>query len=114
LKGPSITHSVVERQDNLTLFGFRNLETLLELQDRTIEVFNLSENDREELPADLVSIVSSFAARLYRQRRTKRKTQAIVKQVKAEIEQELPSSAAPDHRDREDVKAAPPSSDYRA
>ncbi len=51
---------------------------------------NLAENDRENLLADLVSIVYSFATRLYRSRRAKRKTEAFVKQLKAEIEQERP------------------------
>jgi len=71
-------------------FGFRYLETLLELQGRTIEVANLAENDREDLLADLVSSVYSFATRLYGSRRAKRKTEAFVKQLKAEIEQERP------------------------
>jgi predicted site-specific integrase-resolvase len=44
---------------------------------------NLAENDREDLLADLVSIIHSFAARLYGQRRAKRKTEAIVKQLEA-------------------------------
>jgi putative resolvase len=72
LKNPSITHIVLEHKERLTRFGFRYLETLLELQDRTIEVVNLAENDREDLLADLVRIVYGFAARLNRQRRAKR------------------------------------------
>jgi putative resolvase len=54
---------------------------LLKGQGRVIEVVNQAENNREDLLADLVSIVSSFAARLYGQRRAKRKTEAIVKQL---------------------------------
>ncbi len=73
LKDLTITQIVVEHKDRLTHFGFRYLETLLELQGRTIEVVNLAENDREDLLADLVSIVYSFATRLYGQRRAKRK-----------------------------------------
>lgn len=81
LQDPTITRIVVEHKDRLTLFGFRYLETLLELAERHIEVVNLAENDREDLLADLVSIVYSFAARLYGQRRAKRQTEAIVKQL---------------------------------
>jgi putative resolvase len=81
LKNPPVNRIVVEHKDRLTRFGFRYLETLLELAGRQIEVVNLAENDREDLLADLVSIVSSFAARLYGQRRAKRKTAAIVKQL---------------------------------
>jgi predicted site-specific integrase-resolvase len=90
LKDPTITQIVVEHKDRLMRFGFRYLETLLELQGRTIEVAKLAENDREDLLADLVSIVYSFATRLYGPRRAKRKTEAIVKRLKAEIEQERP------------------------
>jgi putative resolvase len=57
---------------------------LLELAGRQIEVVNLAENDREDLLADLVSIVYSFAARLYGQRRAKRKTERIVKELQAD------------------------------
>jgi putative resolvase len=72
---------VVEHKDRATRFGFRYLDTLLKGQGRTIEVVNLAENNREDLLADLVSIVSSFAARLYGQRRAKQKAEAIVKQL---------------------------------
>jgi putative resolvase len=76
-----ITRIVVEHKDRATCFGFRYLETLLSGQGRTIEVVNLAENNREDLLADLVSIIYSFAARLYGHRRAKRKTEAIVKQL---------------------------------
>lgn len=79
-----ITRIVVEHKDRATRFGFRYLETLLSGQGRTIEVVNLAENNREDLLADLVSIIYSFAARLYGQRRAKRKTEAIVKQLTQE------------------------------
>ena len=81
LQDPTITRIVVEHKDRLTLFGFRYLETLLELAERHIEVVNLAENDREDLLADLVSIVYSFATRLYGQRQAKRQTAVIVKQL---------------------------------
>ncbi len=79
-----ITRIVVEHKDRATRFGFRYLETLLSGQGRTIEVVNLAENNREDLLADLVSIIYSFAARLYGHRRAKRKTEAIVKQLTQE------------------------------
>lgn len=83
LKDESITWIVVEHKDRLTRFGFKYLETLLELAGRHIEVVNIAENDKEDLLHDLVSIVYSFAARLYGQRCAKRKTEAIVEQLKA-------------------------------
>ena len=72
---------VVEHTARATRFGFRYLDTLLKGQGRTLEVVNLEENNREDLLTDLVSILYSFAARLYGQRRAKRKTEAIVKQL---------------------------------
>jgi putative resolvase len=84
LKDPQTTRIVVEHKDRLTRFGFRYLETLLEIQGRTIEVVNVAENDKEDLIADLVAIVYSFTARLYGQRRAKRKTERIVQELQAE------------------------------
>ena len=84
LKDHQTARIVVEHQDRLTRFGFRYLETLLELQGRTIEVVKVAENDKEDLLADLVAIVYSFTARLYGQRRAKRKTERIVRELQTE------------------------------
>jgi len=54
---------------------------LLRGQGRTIEVVNHAENGTEDLLADLISIISSFCARLYGQRRAKRKTEKIVAEL---------------------------------
>jgi putative resolvase len=74
---------VVEHKDRLTRFGFRYLDTLLKAQGRAIEVVNQAENGTEDLLADLTAIVYSFCARLYGQRRAKRKTEAIVAELEA-------------------------------
>ena len=83
LRDSSITLLVVEHKDRLTRFGFRYIETLLELQGRKIEVVNVAENDKEDLLHDLASIVYVFCARLYGQRQAKRKTERLVKQLQA-------------------------------
>ena len=83
LRDPLITRVVVEHKDRLTRFGFRYIETLLEIQGRTIEVVNPAENSKEDLLHDLASIVYSICARLYGQRRAKRKTERIVEQLQA-------------------------------
>lgn len=88
LKDRQATRIVVEHKDRLTRFGFRYLETLLELQGRTIEVVNVAENDNEELIDDLVAIVYSFAARLYGQRRAKRQTERFVQELQGENKHE--------------------------
>lgn len=84
MQDPTITLIVVEQKDRLTRFGFRYLETLLEQAGWQIEVVNLAENDREDLLADLVSILYSFAVRLYGQRRAKRKTARILQELQAD------------------------------
>lgn len=83
LRDPLITRLVVEHKDRLTRFGFRYIETLLEIQGRTIEVVNPAENNREDLLHDLASIVYSICARLYGQRRAKRKAERLVEQLEA-------------------------------
>jgi putative resolvase len=88
LKDRQATHIVVEHKDRLTRFGFRYIETLLEIQGRTIEVVNVAENDKEDLIADLVAIVYSFTTRLYGQRRAKRKTERIVQELQGEDKHE--------------------------
>ncbi len=84
LADTSITIIVVEHRDRLTRFGFHYIETLLASQGRKIEVVNLAENSKDELMEDLVSIVYSFSARMYGQRRAKRKTEKIVEELKAQ------------------------------
>ena len=81
LADQSINLIVVEHKDRLTRFGFRYIETLLKGQGRSVEVVNVAENGTEDLLADLVSIIDSFCARLYGQRRAKRKTEKIVAEL---------------------------------
>ena len=86
LTDPTITLMVVEHKDRLTRFGFNYIEQLLKQQDRRIDVVNLAENGgdasiAEDLVQDLVSIVTSFCARLYGQRRSTRKTERIIAEL---------------------------------
>ena len=81
LADPTMTHIIVEHKDRATRFGYRYLETLLKQQGRSLEVVNLADNGKEDLVTDLVSIIYSFSARLYGQRRAKRKTEAIIKEL---------------------------------
>jgi putative resolvase len=88
LTDPQSGKFVVERRDRLTRFGFHYLETLLETQGRKIEVVNVAENDKEDLMADLVAIISSFTARLYGQRRAKRQTERIMAELQKKEEED--------------------------
>lgn len=84
LTDPTVGHIVVEHKDRLTRFGFNYIEQLLAMQGRKIEVINLAENGKEDLIQDFVSIVTSFCARLYGQRRSKRKTERIIEELQNE------------------------------
>lgn len=86
LADTSVTVIVVEHKDRLTRFGFKYIETLLATQNRRIEVVNLADNAIEDILADLTSIVYSFCARLYGQRRAKRKTEKIVTELQAKAD----------------------------
>ena len=86
LADPSIGRIVIEHKDRGTRFGFRYIETLLNTYGRKIEVVNQAENNTEDLLADLTSIVYSFCARLYGQRRAKRKTEKIVQELQTEAQ----------------------------
>jgi predicted site-specific integrase-resolvase len=81
LTDPTITLIVVEHKDRLTHFGFNYIERLLAMQGRRIEVINLVETGKEDLIQDFVSIITSFCARLYGQRRSKRKTERIIAEL---------------------------------
>jgi predicted site-specific integrase-resolvase len=84
LADPSVGRIVIEHKDRGTRFGFRYIETLLQTYGREIEVVNQAENGTEDLLSDLTSIVYSFCARLYGQRRAKRKTERIVQELEAD------------------------------
>lgn len=87
LEDASVTVIVVEHKDRASRFGVKYIDTLLRVQGRSLEVVNLSDNGTEDLLADLTSIISSFCARLYGQRRATRKTETIVKQLQAKDEE---------------------------
>jgi len=86
LADPTITVIVVEHKDRLTRFGFKYIETLLAIQGRRIEVVNVTENPIEDIIADFVSILYSFCAKLYGQRRAKRKTEKLVQELTDEAQ----------------------------
>jgi len=81
LQDKSINLIVVEHKDRFTRFGFNAYKVLLNNEHRDIEVVNEAENSKEDLLQDLVSIITSFCARLYGQRRCKRKTEKIIKEL---------------------------------
>ena len=63
---------IVEHKDRLTRFGFEWFRLFTEQQGRRIVAVNEAGDDRTDLARDLVSVIHSFSARLYGQRRSKR------------------------------------------
>jgi predicted site-specific integrase-resolvase len=79
----SIKKIVVEHSDRFSIFGMNYITLLLKMQGREIEIINTQNNDRDDLMHDFVSIITSFCARLYGQRRTKRKTEQLIKELES-------------------------------
>jgi predicted site-specific integrase-resolvase len=57
------------------------LEILLKKNGIEIEVVNCVQDEKEDLIQDFVSIITSFSARIYGQRRSKRKTEQLIKEL---------------------------------
>lgn len=79
---------IVEHKDRLARFGIRYMDLLLKRLGVKLEVVNLADNGKDELMQDLVAIITSFAARLYGQRRAKRKTEKIIETLQSESKDE--------------------------
>jgi putative resolvase len=81
LRNDNIDIILVEHKDRLTRFGFKYIEELLDTKNRKIEVINNIDDDKDDLVQDFISIITSFCARIYGQRRCKRKTEKIIKEL---------------------------------
>ncbi len=75
---------IVEHKDRLTRFGFHYLDNWFESQGRKIEVVNFTVDGQEDLMQDLVAIITSFCARLYGLRGSRRKTEKIIAELKSD------------------------------
>jgi predicted site-specific integrase-resolvase len=53
----------------------------LELDNRRIEYINPTTDEKEDIIQDFVSIITSFCSKLYGQRRTKRNTEKLIKEL---------------------------------
>lgn len=82
LNNDKITKIVIEHKDRITRFGFNYLEVLLGKRGCNIIVINVADGDKNDLMQDLISIITSFTARYYGLRRSKRKTEKIIQELK--------------------------------
>ena len=72
---------VIEHKDRLTRFGFNYIKILFNKLGVTIDVINETNDDKEDLMQDFISIITSFCARIYGLRRTKRQTEKIIEGI---------------------------------
>jgi len=72
---------IIEHKDRLTRFGYNFIKIMFEDQERKIEVVNYMEDKKEDLIQDFVSIITSFCARIYGLRRSRRKTEQLIKEL---------------------------------
>ena len=82
ISDPTITRVVVEHKDRLTRFGFNYISALWKGE---IVVINEVVEDEKDLMQDFVSLVTSFTARLYGRRRSKRNTERLIKELQADL-----------------------------
>lgn len=83
LEDPDITHIVVEHKDRLTRFGFTFLKGWMNSRGVNIIVINQVLEDKQDLMQDFISLVTSFCARLYGLRRSKRKTEKLIEDLQS-------------------------------
>lgn len=82
LQKTDVTHIVVEHKDRLARFGYEYIKLAAEAKGIRIIVVNKIDDDKHDLIQDFVSLVTSFCARLYGQRRTKRATEKLINELK--------------------------------
>lgn len=81
IKDDNIKIIIVEHKDRFSRFGLNLINILMEQRGRKIEIINEVNDSKEDLMQDFVSIITSFCARLYGKRRTKRKTDKIISEL---------------------------------
>lgn len=73
---------LVEHKDILTRFGFNYIELFLKSHNKKVEIINAVNTNKEDLIQDFISIITSFCARIYGQRRSRRKSEKLIKELK--------------------------------
>lgn len=81
LKSMDFDIMVVEHKDRLTRFGFNYINTLFNYMNKKIEVVNNVDNDKEDLIQDFTSVITSFCARIYGLRRSRRRTEKLIQEL---------------------------------
>ena len=77
---------VVEHKDRLARFGTNYIELLLKELSKKLEIVNHSEDKQDELMEDLIAIITSFCSQIYGLKRSKRKTEKIIAELKSKVD----------------------------
>ncbi len=72
---------LVEYKDRLARFGTNYMELLLAQLGVKLEIINTTENGRDELVMDLITIITSFCTRIYGSRPPIRKTERLIAEL---------------------------------
>lgn len=80
LSNKQVSRIVIEHKDRLTRFGFNYIKNLWPGE---IVIINEVTGDEKDLMQDFVSLVTSFTARLYGRRRSKRQTEKLIQKLGA-------------------------------
>lgn len=81
LEEGKLTRLVVEHKDRLCRFGYNYIRILCNKINCELVIINNTETVKEDLIQDFVSVITSFCARLYGQRRNKRRTEKLIKEL---------------------------------
>ena len=72
---------VVEHKDRLSRFGSSYIELACKHFNCQVVYINNIQEEKTDLIQDFVNIITSFCARIYGQRRSKRKTEQLIKEL---------------------------------
>jgi predicted site-specific integrase-resolvase len=75
------TKLVVEHKDRLARFGVTYVEVACKHFGCEVEYINNVVGEKEDIVQDFVSVITSFCARIYGHRRSKRKTEQLIKEL---------------------------------
>ena len=81
LKEGKSTKLVVEHKDRLSRFGSSYIEMACKHFNCEVIYINEVQEEKEDLVQDFVNVITSFCARIYGQRRSKRKTEQLIKEL---------------------------------
>lgn len=84
LRDDTITRLVIEHKDRLTRFGFNYVDILCDHIGCELVVINQVDTDEQDLIQDFVSVITSFCARIYGRRRSRRKTERLIEELRSE------------------------------